>query len=264
MPYVETRRACMSRICYQAHSHPTFSIGAVDQGQSCFYSHPTGQHIIAAKSLVIMPAHVIHRCNPMPEQVWSYQMMHIDAAWLNTLLQEHQIEYSHFAEHYFAQPQPQVLHDISSYQMFTQLNQVLFDPNIDIYKKEQRLIEVLSQLLLPNLKPLQNLVITDEQQKLQQLIDWLAESCDFISLQEMANYLGMSRFRLIRLFNHHLGLAPHAYLINLRINQARELLKSGQTLADVAFSLGFCDQSHFHRCFKSHTGITPKQYQQSI
>ncbi len=31
MPYVETRKACQSRICYKAHSHATFSIGAVDQ-----------------------------------------------------------------------------------------------------------------------------------------------------------------------------------------------------------------------------------------
>ncbi len=36
MPYVETRRACASRACYKAHSHPTFSIGAVDQGNSIF------------------------------------------------------------------------------------------------------------------------------------------------------------------------------------------------------------------------------------
>ena len=43
MPYVETRKACQSRICYKAHSHATFSIGAVDQGQSRFsiYLHTT-------------------------------------------------------------------------------------------------------------------------------------------------------------------------------------------------------------------------------
>lgn len=264
MPYVETRRACMSRICYQAHSHPTFSIGAVDQGQSRFHSHPTGQHIITAKTLVLMPAHVVHSCNPMPEQLWSYQMMHIDAAWLNTLLQEHQIEYPHLVEHCLVKQQPQVLYDVVLHQMFTALNQALFDPTINIIKKEQLLIETLSQLLLPHLPPAQHVSIRDEQQQLQQLIDWLAPQADFISLQDMATRLGISRFSLIRLFNHQFGLAPHAYQINLKINQARQLLRSGHGLADIAFRLGFCDQSHFHRCFKAHTGITPKQYQQSI
>jgi len=49
MPYVETRRACASRACYKAHSHPTFSIGAVDQGNS--------------------PAHVEHACNHIPDML---------------------------------------------------------------------------------------------------------------------------------------------------------------------------------------------------
>lgn len=263
MPYVETRRACESRVCYQAHSHETFSIGAVDQGQSRFQSHPTGLHIIAAKTLVIMPAHVVHSCNPMPEQAWSYQMMHIDANWLNTLLHEHQIEYPYLSDDCCLKLQPKVLHDPALYQMFTELNQALFDPEVDIFKKEQLLIEVLSQLLLPNLMT-QDLAVKNEQKQLQQLIDWLAQQDNFISLQDMSTRLAMSRFSLIRLFKHQLGLAPHAYQINLKVNQARQLLRSGNALADVAFRLGFCDQSHFHRCFKAHTGITPKQYQQSI
>ena len=36
LPFVESRRACHSRACYKAHSHPTFSIGAVDAGLSWF------------------------------------------------------------------------------------------------------------------------------------------------------------------------------------------------------------------------------------
>ena len=36
LPQVESRRACNSRACYKAHSHPTFSIGAVDAGSSLF------------------------------------------------------------------------------------------------------------------------------------------------------------------------------------------------------------------------------------
>ena len=88
MPYVETRRACASRACYKAHSHPTFSIGAVDHGNSIFTSHFGGTQQIDAGTLVLVPAHVEHACNPVPDQAWSYQMMHLDARWLNQLLQE--------------------------------------------------------------------------------------------------------------------------------------------------------------------------------
>ena len=43
MPYVETRRSCFGRTCYKSHSHPTFSIGAIDEGIvfSKFFWHCT-------------------------------------------------------------------------------------------------------------------------------------------------------------------------------------------------------------------------------
>jgi len=88
MPYVETRKACQSRICYKSHSHPTFSIGAVDIGKSRFSSTFAQEQVIQAGSLVVIPSHVEHSCNPLPDQAWSYQMMHLDAAWLATLIEE--------------------------------------------------------------------------------------------------------------------------------------------------------------------------------
>ncbi len=48
--------------------------------------------------------------------------------------------------------------------------------------------------------------------------------------------------------------------LNQKINQARERLKVGADIAQVAYELEFVDQSHFHRVFKKLTGVTPKQY----
>lgn len=264
MPYVETRRACASRICYQAHSHPTFSIGAVDQGQSRFFSHQTGPKMITASSLVLMPANVVHCCNPMPEQSWSYQMMHLDVNWLSTLLLEDQVKNPDQIVHDIIQLPAQVVQDINLYQQFTQVNNHLFDHEVTIAEKEQLLIDLLIQLFAPNTDLDRVAAAKVQQIQLRDVLDWLAKSEDFISLQVLAEHLQISRFTLIRLFKQQFGLAPHAYQINLRINQARALLRSGRTLADVAFSLGFCDQSHFHRSFKAHAGVTPKQYQQVV
>ncbi|KAA5681190.1 AraC family transcriptional regulator, partial [Klebsiella pneumoniae] len=90
MPYVETRRSCFGRTCYKSHSHPTFSIGAIDEGNSVFQSSFGTAQKISAGPLVIVPAHVEHSCNPMPNQAWSYQMLHLDLAWLNQLYSEFQ------------------------------------------------------------------------------------------------------------------------------------------------------------------------------
>ena len=93
------------------------------------------------------------------------------------------------------------------------------------------------------------------------LIHIIKSSEQFISLEELAEQVGLSRYAIIRLFKANVGLTPHAFQINLKINQARAQLKQGISLAELAVNLGFSDQSHFHKAFKAHTGITPRQFQ---
>lgn len=262
MPYVETRRACHSRICYQAHSHATFSIGAVDQGLSQFSSHFAAPCLIQAGDLVSIPAQVEHSCNPLPNQAWSYQMMHLDAAWLAQLMAETALDLQHPQ---LPQLQPIVVRDPRSYAVFCQLNQNLFNPLLSIIEKEQCLIDGLSQLLLPAFD-WHKVIYRDSQQQLIKALLNLLASADrvepLLSLSQLAEDLSISRFAVIRLFKQTFGLTPHAYQLNQRIQQARQLMDHGQPIVDLAQQLGFCDQSHFHRVFKAHLGVTPKQYQQ--
>ncbi|MDC4351321.1 AraC family transcriptional regulator [Acinetobacter baumannii] len=258
MPYVETRRSCFGRTCYKSHSHPTFSIGAIDEGNSVFQSSFGTAQKISAGTLAIVPAHVEHSCNPMPNQAWSYQMLHLDLAWLNQL-------YSEFQEQgldlHIPQHKPLIIKDESLYDAFTEMNETLFDAQKLIFEKEQSLLHCLIHLLLPHF-------ILEEIQKPQylykdflNLIDVISSSEGFISLEELAQRVGLSRYAIIRLFKANVGLTPHAFQINLKINQAREQLKQGVPLAELAVNLGFSDQSHFHKAFKAHTGVTPRQFQ---
>ncbi|MCJ9713116.1 AraC family transcriptional regulator, partial [Bordetella hinzii] len=80
------------------------------------------------------------------------------------------------------------------------------------------------------------------------------------ALGELARQAGMSRYQLIRTFRKLTGLPPHAWILDQRIIQAREHLRAGRPLAEVALELGFADQSHFQRVFKAHTATTPGHY----
>jgi AraC-like DNA-binding protein len=80
---------------------------------------------------------------------------------------------------------------------------------------------------------------------------------DSISLDQLTASVGLSKFHLIRLFRDEVGVAPHAFQLQLRVSRARELLASGLSVADVADACGFADQAHFSRCFKSTVGYTP-------
>lgn len=263
MPYIETRRACQSRICYKSHSHPTFSIGAVDAGQSHFSSSFASEQLIQAGSIVVIPAHVEHACNPLPQQAWSYQMMHLDAIWFAGLLDELQQEMDLHLDlntSYVPQLRPTILHDLHLYTAFTALNQLLFDPQISRLEKEQYLINALTEMLIPNFH-WENIGEAGYfQSYLPRLIECLASDIEDLSLQQLADELQISRYALIRLFKQYLGLTPHAYQLNQKVNQARLRLRQGCDLAELAHELEFTDQSHFHRVFKQYTGVTPKQY----
>lgn len=259
MPYVETRRTCQSRICYKAHSHPTLSIGAVDAGQSRFYSAFTDEVCIRQGSLAVIPAHIEHSCNPLPEQHWSYQMLHIDAAWLEQLsIEAHTSLLESIA---IPQLRPFVLNDKARYDAFCRMNLTLFDSNTLIVEKEHALIVGLTQLLFPYFDWQQLPQQTYFQKHLKILMEFCQQAQGFLSLQQLAERIGVSRYVVIRLFKAHLGLTPHVYQLNLKIHQARQYLKQGVPISYLATDLGFADQSHFHKVFKAHTGVTPRQYQ---
>ena len=88
----------------------------------------------------------------------------------------------------------------------------------------------------------------------------LGENC---SLEELSGAAGLSRFHFLRVFKNETGVPPHEYQIQLRIAEARERLRRGQSPIQIAHGLGFSDQSHFTRHFRRVLGITPARFGRS-
>jgi AraC-like DNA-binding protein len=85
-----------------------------------------------------------------------------------------------------------------------------------------------------------------------------------VSLAELAELAGVSRFQLLRTFARQIGTTPHAYLIQKRVCMARQLLASGVKPAEAATSAGFADQSHMTRAFLRYVGVTPARYRAAV
>jgi AraC-like DNA-binding protein/mannose-6-phosphate isomerase-like protein (cupin superfamily) len=81
-----------------------------------------------------------------------------------------------------------------------------------------------------------------------------------VTVGAVATRAGMSREGFSRTFVKRYGMPPHAYWLMHRLNRARDQLRAGQHIADVAFETGFADQSHLGRWFKRAFGITPGLY----
>lgn len=98
------------------------------------------------------------------------------------------------------------------------------------------------------------------QQKLRQAIAYIQDHlAQEISLNAIADYLGMSRYYFCRLFKQSTGLSFHQYVIQQRVERAKQLLRQGNlSISDIAIACGFAHQSHLNRHFKRLTGVTPK------
>jgi AraC-like DNA-binding protein len=85
-----------------------------------------------------------------------------------------------------------------------------------------------------------------------------------ISAEDLAGVAGMSRFHVSRQFRRAYGMPPHAYLLKLRLAEARRLIAAGEPAALAAAGSGFVDQSHLSKRFKGAFGITPGQYARAV
>jgi len=100
--------------------------------------------------------------------------------------------------------------------------------------------------------------------KLQRVIVYIDEHLtEHLSLETIAQQIGISQFYFCHLFKQSMGISPYQYLLHQRIERAKPLLlQTKPNIADIALAVGFSNQSHFTRQFKQVVGITPKRFAQ--
>lgn len=78
-----------------------------------------------------------------------------------------------------------------------------------------------------------------------------------LTLDDLAAVAGKSRFHFARLFKASTGETPHRYVVRRRVERARELLRAGESIVEVAAAVGFASQSHLHAHVRRAFGCTP-------
>lgn len=82
-----------------------------------------------------------------------------------------------------------------------------------------------------------------------------------ISLDELAASANVSKSECLRCFKESVQTTPYKYLTEYRLSKAAELLKNtDEPIGNIADRVGFCQVSHFGKCFKEKTGFSPREY----
>jgi AraC family transcriptional regulator len=105
------------------------------------------------------------------------------------------------------------------------------------------------------------------QQQLQTVIDYIDVSLDQnIKLADLAVIVNMSVYYFCLLFKQSMAISPYQYVLQQRMERAKQLLRSKKemAIADVALQCGFANQSHFTKNFRRLVGTTPKVYRDQM
>ncbi len=81
-----------------------------------------------------------------------------------------------------------------------------------------------------------------------------------VSLARLAQVASLSPYHLNRVFSREVGLPPHRYQVQVRVDRAKALLAAGTPIKDVVAETGFADHSHLTRHFKRLVGVPPSMY----
>ena len=85
-----------------------------------------------------------------------------------------------------------------------------------------------------------------------------------VSLEELAAVAGCGKHHLVRSFRQVYGVPPHRYRTLLRLDRAMAMLVRGRSVADVAATLGYCDQSQLNRHFRQALGMSAGAYAKTV
>jgi AraC family transcriptional regulator len=101
---------------------------------------------------------------------------------------------------------------------------------------------------------------------LQRVIDYINEHLqDELSLFELSRLATLSPHHFATAFKASTGISPHRYVIERRIDRARDLLRQDEkTISEIAYAVGFSSQSHLTANFRRTMGVTPRKFRQSL
>ncbi|ENB9666376.1 MULTISPECIES: AraC family transcriptional regulator [Pseudomonas] len=253
---IESVRAHFVGHAYDPHWHDSFLVGVTEQGVQQFNCRRVRHRSTPGQVFLLEPGDIHDGLAPTDEG-FTYSTLYLEPAWLD---QQLRALFEHAPDDSLPSFADTLCHDERLAQATALAFQAVHTQDLRIVRQTAMddLLACLTRHLhwRRRINPDPRLPLTAQRAR-----DYLHANLERdIGLEDLAHACGIDRFRLTRAFKAAFGIAPHAYLIQLRLARARRLLAQGQTPAEVAVALGFADQSHLGRWFRRAYRLTPADY----
>jgi AraC-like DNA-binding protein len=253
---IETLRAHFEGHAYDPHWHDSYLVGVTEQGVQQFNCRRARHQSTPGKVFLIEPGD-IHDGEAPTDDGFTYRMLYLDPQWLQ---RELAAVFDKAPDH----GQLSFANTLATDARLAQATSLAFET---LHRGELKIVRqtALDGLLERLTCHLHWRTRYGEDPRLprvaQKAREYLHANAQYdIGLDQLAAATGVDRFRLTRAFKAAYGIAPHAYLVQLRLAKARRMLAQGEHPAAVAMTLGFADQSHLGRWFVRAYGLTPALY----
>lgn len=251
--------ARMSDFSYHKHAHEEYSLGVTLAGRQDFFSNGAF-HRSQPGNIIVFNPEAVHDGHPGTDDSLCYRMVYIHPEQLEPAL----------AAAGMRNPQgfriaQTLLDDGMLRHHLLALSALIEADNAEPLVQESALYAIAARIaqLHRDYAPSQTGSRIDR--LLLRARDYIqAHLHEELSLEQISQQAALSKYHFLRLFRQQFGMTPHQYVLNSRINRAREALEAGVQLDDVVHGFGFADLSHLNRRFKPVFGMTPRQYQQTL
>jgi len=125
--------------------------------------------------------------------------------------------------------------------------------------------ELLIRLMQTQARSMMEKNIVKNKSRIGFVVDYIKKNLhQKLSIDSIAKLAYVSKSNFFKMFKDELGTSPNEFILQERINRAKELLANHNSIKETAYQTGFSDTNYFTRVFKQLVGITPKIFQNTV
>lgn len=239
---------------YSKHSHDSFVISFFTKGEIEVEFHNQSKQSVSVGEIITFNPYQVHQTKSKTKKTFDYYSLYVDEQWCKDIQARLFIKKDSFLSC------ENILKDKSLYDELNLLLENVLKDKFDYEKFEELLTILFERYTILELEKNEEHFLCEEVKK------FISKNLnEQITLEDISKAVGYNESYITRVFKNYSGLTPYAYLVNKRVQEAKNIIAKDKkiSLAQLSSEVGFYDQSHFSKAFKRTFATTPNKYKDS-